>query len=181
MSGCLSFSKRSGAWSPVIQIADFTPPAIFCIRLGQAKAGYRARPSREFRRNPEGLFQNLYLLTSPSMVKCHVCEKTCFIEYWWLSRWCDIGEDLLTWAKIATKNKIAYSSICCSIYYEMSPSRIPDNDDVVGRCLDELQNIVDDDQKLSLRRYCALWHKMRASSYLRLVCVQKHLMKSISL
>ena len=85
------------------------------------------------------------------------------------------GEDLLTWAKIAVENKIAYSFNCCSIYnisasedYSAFPSRIPDNDDVVGRGLTELLNIVEANRKLSLRRYCALWHKMRASEYLQL-------------
>lgn len=85
------------------------------------------------------------------------------------------GEDLLTWARIAIKNNIAYSSDCCAIYhlstsqtYEAPPSRIPDNDDVVGRGLAELLNIVATDKRVYLRRYCALWHKMRASDYLRL-------------
>lgn len=77
------------------------------------------------------------------------------------------GEDLLTWARIAIKNNIAYSSVCCSIYYEMPSGQIPDNDDVVGRGLEALLKATVPSERSSLIHYCALWHKMRASLYLR--------------
>jgi len=85
------------------------------------------------------------------------------------------GEDLLTWAKIAVYFAVAYSMSCCSIFcqtpaqtYETAPSRVPAEDDIVGRGLAALLDKVDAERKPFLRRYCALWHKMRASSYLRL-------------
>ena len=84
------------------------------------------------------------------------------------------GEDLLTWAKIAAHFSVVYSMSCLSIFYqtpsetcETVPSRVPEDDDVVGRGLAELLNIVEADRKAFLRSYCALWHKMRASCYLR--------------
>jgi glycosyltransferase involved in cell wall biosynthesis len=85
------------------------------------------------------------------------------------------GEDLLTWAKIAAHFSVAYSWSCLSIFHqtpsetcETVPSRVPADDDVVGRELAELLNSVGADRKNFFRSYCALWHKMRASCYLRL-------------
>jgi hypothetical protein len=84
------------------------------------------------------------------------------------------GEDLLTWARLASRFSTAYSMSCLSTFYqtlaetyETIPSRIPADDDVVGRGLDELLNFVEADKKAFLRSYCAIWHKMRASCYLR--------------
>jgi len=85
------------------------------------------------------------------------------------------GEDLLTWARIAARFPVAYSMSCLSIFHqtpaqicETVPSRVPAEDDVVGRELAALLVSVDSDRKTPLRDYCALWHKMRASCYLRL-------------
>jgi glycosyltransferase involved in cell wall biosynthesis len=85
------------------------------------------------------------------------------------------GEDLLTWARLAIKNKIAYFSSCMSIYnlsssetYEAPPIRMPDKQDIVGN---ELHKLIKEYSLLKseiLLQYCALWHKMRASFYLRL-------------
>jgi glycosyltransferase involved in cell wall biosynthesis len=85
------------------------------------------------------------------------------------------GEDLLTWAKIAVKNAIAFSAGCFSIYwlshseiFAAPPIRIPAANDIVGSELDILMNEIAPSRRVSLRHYCALWHKMRASFYLRL-------------
>ncbi len=85
------------------------------------------------------------------------------------------GEDLLTWARIAARFLVAYSMSCLSIFYqtpaetcETIPSRVPAEDDVVGRGLAALLDGARSDRKPFLRGYCALWHKMRASCYLRL-------------
>lgn len=100
------------------------------------------------------------------------------------------GEDLLTWARIAARFKIAYSMNCLSIFYqttaetcEAMPSRVPADDDVVGNELKKLLAFVQIDQKIFLRRYCALWQKMRASCYLRLGMREKarnEIIKSIN-
>ncbi len=90
------------------------------------------------------------------------------------------GEDLVTWAKIAICFSIAYSMKCVSIFYqspaeiyETAPSRIPDDDDFVGRELVKLLETVEKNEKYYLNKYCGLWHKMRASSYLRLDMKEK--------
>jgi len=84
------------------------------------------------------------------------------------------GEDLLTWAKLAVKNKIAYSTNILSIYNFVSdtnklwiPCRAPQIPDKVGaelKILFKKQSL----QKKYLKRYISLWHKMRASSFVRL-------------
>jgi glycosyltransferase involved in cell wall biosynthesis len=85
------------------------------------------------------------------------------------------GEDLLTWARIAVRFPLAYCMSCLSIFHQPTeeinqsvPTRVPAEDDVVGKGLGDLLNSMKDDRKPYLRRYCALWHKMRASCYLRL-------------
>lgn len=85
------------------------------------------------------------------------------------------GEDLLTWARISSRYKIAYSMFCLSIFYQSTadtcetiPSRVPEDKDIVGNELKMLLNFVQPDQIKFLRHYCALWHKMRSSCYLRL-------------
>ena len=81
------------------------------------------------------------------------------------------GEDLLTWARLAASNKIAYCTVPQSIFYTREtssmdlPKRIPADDDVVGR---ELAKIYKQNPLPYLDQYIAKWHKMRASIYLRL-------------
>ncbi|MBN1346448.1 MAG: glycosyltransferase family 2 protein [Phycisphaerae bacterium] len=81
------------------------------------------------------------------------------------------GEDLLTWARLAGRHDIAYASEPLSIYTfrtaEWGPSaRPPDPDDVVGRELRSMLTTPRHHRLRGLRRYLALWHKMRASQYL---------------
>ncbi len=83
------------------------------------------------------------------------------------------GEDLLTWARLATQNKIAYDSTSLALFRQRTaahekPTRPPDTPDNVGRLLKELQKSIPPPEQKSLRHYIALWHKNRASVYLRL-------------
>lgn len=81
------------------------------------------------------------------------------------------GEDLLTWARLACRYRIAYCRKPLAIFnvegYDVSekPKRVPAEDDVVGR---ELKRLMDDYKTPGLRAYCSIWHKMRASVYMRL-------------
>ncbi|MDR0866400.1 MAG: glycosyltransferase [Candidatus Symbiothrix sp.] len=86
------------------------------------------------------------------------------------------GEDLLTWARLAVKYKIAYSRKVEAIFvvdqsHEISatPSRPHDENDSVG---DGLTRLYQDEKhptiKKQLKKYLSLWYKMRASVYLRL-------------
>lgn len=82
------------------------------------------------------------------------------------------GEDLLTWARIACKYKIAYTKLPLAYYnmgegYNFSklPPRSQDNNDPVGIGLNEL--LTNYNTIPGLRQYISLWHKMRASVALR--------------
>lgn len=82
------------------------------------------------------------------------------------------GEDLLTWARIATRTHWAYSLKPYAIFnmegYNKNerPKRIPADIDVVGNELKQLWK--QNPQTKGLKHYIAHWHKMRSSIYLRL-------------
>ena len=82
------------------------------------------------------------------------------------------GEDLLTWARIATRTHWAYSLKPYAIFnmegYNKNerPKRIPADIDVVGNELKQLWE--QKPQAKGLKHYIAHWHKMRSSIYLRL-------------
>lgn len=82
------------------------------------------------------------------------------------------GEDLLTWARIATRTHWAYSLKPYAIFnmegYDKNerPKRIPADVDVVGNELKKLWT--ENPQAKGLKHYIAHWHKMRSSIYLRL-------------
>ena len=82
------------------------------------------------------------------------------------------GEDLLTWARLAANNKIAFCRQPLSIFHTIDnyasgkPRRTPPADDLVGQGLEQLYNEHPDIKGLPV--YISHWHKMRASMYLRL-------------
>lgn len=82
------------------------------------------------------------------------------------------GEDLLTWARLACGYQIAFSKKAMAVFcvegYAATekPKRIPAEDDVVGRELKKLWEQHPD--RVGLRSYNSLWHKMRSSIYMRL-------------
>ena len=81
------------------------------------------------------------------------------------------GEDLLTWARLAARYKIAYSLKPLAIFnvegYEMKerPKRIPAEEDYVGQKLVKLK---DEFSPRGINGYISHWHKMRSSIYMRL-------------
>ena len=93
------------------------------------------------------------------------------------------GEDLLTWARLAATGTIAYCTVPQSIFHigeshlNGQPKRIPDPADPVGKGLEELH--IQHPEIKGLVAYIALWHKMRASIYLRLPDSSKMCRKEI--
>lgn len=83
------------------------------------------------------------------------------------------GEDLLTWARLASKYKIAYSKVPIAIYnlgegydYSHLPPRKQDTGDYVGNCLKEIYQQCSIEPN-GMRKYISHWHKMRASVAMR--------------
>lgn len=82
------------------------------------------------------------------------------------------GEDLITWAKLAVQNDIAYCRIPKATYflgegydYSKLPPRRQDSGDPVGKALSELLKKYPN--TLCLKDYISHWHKMRASVAIR--------------
>lgn len=81
------------------------------------------------------------------------------------------GEDLLTWARLACRYKIAYCKTPLAVFnvegYDTKekPKRIPAEVDIVGQELKKLYKTYD---APGLKQYVGLWHKMRSSIYMRL-------------
>lgn len=81
------------------------------------------------------------------------------------------GEDLLTWARLASRYQIAYDRRPLAIFniegYDVKekPKRIPAEDDVVGQELDALSKKFNPPY---ICKYISLWHQMRSSIYMRL-------------
>jgi glycosyltransferase involved in cell wall biosynthesis len=95
------------------------------------------------------------------------------------------GEDLLTWARLAVKYDISYSVEPKAYHWEPvefsgRPGRVFNVPDIVGQ---ELQCLLNGTKSKGLKDYIALWHRMRASSYLRLgqrVSAIKEIQKAVS-
>ncbi|MBD5205747.1 MAG: glycosyltransferase [Bacteroidales bacterium] len=81
------------------------------------------------------------------------------------------GEDLLTWARLAAKYKIAYSRKALAVFniegynYKEKPKRIPAEIDIVGQQLLKIKKEVNPH---GINAYISHWHKMRSSVYMRL-------------
>lgn len=83
------------------------------------------------------------------------------------------GEDLLTWARIAAKSSIAFSSRPLATYWHETfdftqRQRRPDASTLVADELKRLCKTAPAGLRPSLRRYLGLWYKIRAWQYLNL-------------
>lgn len=81
------------------------------------------------------------------------------------------GEDLLTWARLVCRYKVAFSQKACSVYnlgegydFANKPPRRQDEGDPVGK---ELKKLFRDYKPQGLRKYIGHWHKMRSSVAIR--------------
>jgi len=84
-----------------------------------------------------------------------------------------IGEDLVTWARIAARYRIAYSTKPSAVFHLQAPlvgkpSRKPEVPDRVAAELRTLLPLFDGKKRRSFCRYCATWHRMRAAMYTQL-------------
>lgn len=88
------------------------------------------------------------------------------------------GEDLLTWARLAARFDIAYTTQPKAIFCrwdtpEHNKPRIPDSHNRVGEELEKLFVEGNKDKINGLEEYIAYWHKIRTAIYLRLGQQQK--------
>ena len=84
-----------------------------------------------------------------------------------------IGEDLLTWARLAIGHQIAFSKRQCAVFWLRGPltgfpTRTPELPDRVGKELARLMVHAQPAQQEDFRRYAGMWHRMRASMFVQL-------------
>lgn len=108
----------------------------------------------------------------PIWTSAVLVEKTAILSIGGFPPGVRAGEDLLTWARIAHKYGVAYYAIPLAIFYgpmglEERSFRLPPAHDVVGEGLHSLLNEAGSDIVDSLRAYVALWHRMRAVTFLQ--------------
>jgi len=81
------------------------------------------------------------------------------------------GEDLLTWARLATQYRIAYHRDSLATYHaphsnERNKHLYSDKKDPVGKELSKLINDIPDNQHKDFHKYMSLWFKIRAGHLL---------------
>lgn len=123
-----------------------------------------------------GLLDNYFEVSAhshPPIWSSAVCiRKASLLRWGGFPLGVSAGEDLLTWARLALSGPIAYSRRPLATFfpprasYYSRPSREPQADDPVGRALESLY--FSEPNRMFFREYIGLWHKMRASIYLRL-------------
>lgn len=83
------------------------------------------------------------------------------------------GEDLLTWARLASRFDIAYNRTPLARFWtpvsmKDRPTRVPQLPDTVAERLLELLETTPPERSHGLREYLALWHRMRAVIFIKL-------------
>lgn len=120
-------------------------------------------------KNEDGLLSNYFDVAScshpPLWSSAVVAKKSAIESISGFPVGINLGEDLLTWARLAVKYEIAYSIHAKSIFihYENSILRTPQIPDIVSM---ELQKLFQNHRTHNLKKYIALWHKMRAYGFL---------------
>ena len=82
-----------------------------------------------------------------------------------------VGEDLLTWARLAAVGPIAYSAKPRAIFWLRAPligypTRVPELPDFVGSQLAKLATEQTGMRRVGILHYAAVWHRMRASMFI---------------
>jgi glycosyltransferase involved in cell wall biosynthesis len=129
-----------------------------------------------FTHQQEGLLFNYFEVAAhsspPLWSSAVVVSKLALLEIGGFPLGVKSGEDLITWAKLAVQNNIAYTTKALATFvldpahsYDEKPNRSPQIPDIVGL---ELKKIYNKHSYIKgLKQYVAHWHKMRASIYLR--------------
>ncbi len=125
----------------------------------------------------EGVLQNYFEVAAhsdpPLWSSAVAVKKSALLSVGGFPEGIAIGEDLLTWARLAARYHIAFSKKQCAVFWLRGPltglpTRRPERPDRVGDQLIALLQQVHSDQRKSFFRYVAMWHRMRASMFVQL-------------
>jgi len=123
----------------------------------------------------EGVLQNYFEVAAssdpPIWSSAVAVKKEALLSIGGFPEGIAIGEDLLTWARLAVAQKIAYSRKQCSVFWLRGPltgfpTRTPEIPDRVGQQLAALMTDVPRESMKSFHQYLAMWHRMRVSMFL---------------
>lgn len=126
----------------------------------------------------DGILSNYFEVAScshpPLWTSAVVVKKTAIQEIGGFPLGVSHGEDLLTWANLAVRNKIAYTRRVCSVYclkadygVNSKPVNIPQGN-IVGEKLEALLSFpFPPERKKSLKKYIGRWYKIRSHIFLR--------------
>jgi glycosyltransferase involved in cell wall biosynthesis len=125
----------------------------------------------------EGVLQDYFVVATQSdpplcSSAIAVCKKA-IIEIGGFPININAGEDLLTWARLATTYEIAYCFYPLVKYYVPQygiidqPPRLPQIPDLVSKGLKDIADNVSLHYLRDLNAYLALWHRMRAVAFIR--------------
>ena len=134
----------------------------------------------------EGVVDNYFDIASksapPICTGAACCARTSLLEIGGFPVGVRSGEDLLTWARLCVRHKLAYSMPPKVVYHlgecaGFLPTRVPQEDNVVGK---ELARLYAEKPLPGLRRYIAQWYKNRVSCFLRLRMRRKAFLESLT-
>ena len=122
-----------------------------------------------------GVLNNYFEIASCSTpIVCSiniVAEKTAFESIGGFPIGVRLGEDLITWAKLACKYKIAYDPTPLAVYNfptqssRIIPKKLPDEKDFVGL---EFARLWEEYNLPYLNNLAAMWHKIRMVTFVQL-------------
>jgi hypothetical protein len=176
----VAFLDADDEWLPTFlgtvarMIAEFPHCCAYATRY-LVKQGEMLRPAivRGLPDRFEGLFSDYFAIAAQSAPPIHssaICvRKTVFEQLGGFPPGVTAGEDLIAWARLASVGDVSYTMSCQSVFHvstaKFAPGRMVDRRDLVG---DELLKILSASPHIpSLRKYLALWHRMRASTFFR--------------
>jgi hypothetical protein len=152
------------------QCALFATSYEFCYQDGRTKKPiFRGIPPEPW----EGVLQDYFAVAArsdpPVWTSAVTVRKSAIQSIGGFPIGVKLGEDLLTWARLAIHSPIAFTTQVEAIYYAPSqtdvfPRQPPD--DPIGCQLKQLLGSTGSARR-SMRAYIALWHKTRASCFLR--------------
>lgn len=179
----VSFLDADDAWLPdflvtIRRLAAAHPDAgMYATRYFIQHAREKRTPAsvRGLPDDFEGLLKDYFRLAATSAPPVHtsaVClRKKNIVALGNFPEGIAAGEDLLTWARMAFHWPVAYAMSAQSIYHQpetnrgFKPLRTPATDNRVGSELERLYRARTPPAPF-LRRYIALWYRMRAATHL---------------
>lgn len=124
----------------------------------------------------DGVLTNYFEVAShshpPMWTSAIMVRKTAITEIGGFPVGIAAGEDLLTWARLAVRNEIAYSKKALAVFvkdtfvFNTKPRRRPADEDVVAQELNKLKKAFP--KTKGVKNYISHWHKMRCAIYYQL-------------